>query len=61
MLETKGGKIVLLLLMVAVTIYTTINYINGRAEFLLLCFCVMLLLTTGTRIIQSLIDDFRNS
>ena len=40
MLETKGGKIITLILMIAVIIYTTINYLNGKAEFLLLCFSV---------------------
>ena len=60
MLETKGGKILTLVLMVAVLIYTVHNYLNGKAELLLLGFIVFLFLTTGTRIIQSLIDDFKN-
>ena len=60
MLETKGGKILTLVLMIAVLIYTAYNYINGKAELLLLCFIVFLCLTTGMRIVQSLIDDFKN-
>ena len=60
MLETKAGKILTLVLMVAVLIYTIFNYINGRAQLLLLCFIIFLCLTTGTRIVSSLIDDFKN-
>jgi len=59
MLETKGGKIITLILMIAVIIYTTINYLNGKAEFLLLCFSVFLFLSVGLRIIASLIEDFK--
>lgn len=60
MLETKAGKILTLVLMVAVLIYTIFNYINGRAQLLLLCFIIFLCLTTGMRIVSSLIDDFKN-
>ena len=60
MLETKAGKILTLVLMVAVLIYTIFNYINGRAQLLLLCFIIFLCLTTGMRILSSLIDDFKN-
>ena len=59
MLETKGGKIFTLVLMIAVIVYTAINYINGKAEFLLLCFAVFLFLSVGLRIIASLIEDFK--
>ena len=59
MLETKGGRILTLVLMAAVLIYTIYNYINGKAQLVLLFFIVFLFLTTGTRIIQSLIDDFK--
>ena len=59
MLETKGGKIAMLVLMIAVIIYTAVNYINGKAQLLLLCFAVFLFLTTGIRIIASLIEDFK--
>ena len=59
MLETKGGKIAMLIFMIAVLIYTVINYMNGKTELLLLCFALFLFLTTGLRIIASLIDDFR--
>ena len=58
-METKGGKIATLLFMIAVLVYTVINYINGKAQLLLLCFIVFLFLTTGLRIAASLIDDFR--
>ena len=60
MLETKGGKILTLVFMLAVLIYTIYNYIHGKAELLLLCFAIFLFLTTGLRILASLIDDFRN-
>ena len=59
MLETKGGRILTLVLMAAVLIYTIYNYINGKAQLILLFFIIFLFLTTGTRIIQSLIDDFK--
>ena len=59
MLETKGGKILTLVLMFAVLIYTIFNYINGKAEMLLLCLIIFLCLTTGLRILSSLIDDFK--
>ena len=58
-MDTKGGKIATLILMIAVLIYTTINYINGKAQLLLLCFAVFLFVTTGLRIIGSLIEDFK--
>ena len=59
MLETKGGKIVTLALMLAVLIYTIFNYISGKAQLILLCFILFICLTTGPRIVQSLIDDFK--
>ena len=59
MLETKGGKILTLVLMFAVLIYTNYNYINGKAQLILLFFILFLWLTTGLRIISSLIDDFK--
>ena len=59
MLETKGGKIITLVLMIAVIAYTVWNYMNGKAELLLLLFAVFLFMTTGLRIIASLIDDFK--
>ena len=59
MLETKGGKILTLVLMISVLIYTIFNYINGKAQLILLCFIIFLCLTTGLRIVSSLIDDFK--
>ena len=59
MLETKAGKIITLLLMIAVVIYTIYNYLIGKAQLLLLLFALFLLLTTGMRIVASLIDDFK--
>jgi hypothetical protein len=59
MLETKAGKIITLLLMIAVVIYTIYNYLIGKAQLLLLMFALFLLLTTGMRIVASLIDDFK--
>ena len=58
-METKGGKIMTLLFMIAVLIYTVINYLNGKAELLLLMFALFLFMTTGLRIFASLIDDFK--
>jgi len=58
-MDTIGGKIATLVLMIAVIIYTTFNYINGKAELLLLLFAVFLFMTTGIRILASLIEDFR--
>ena len=58
-METKGGKIATLLFMLAVLVYTVINYLNGRAELLLLIFALFLFMTTGLRILASLIDDFK--
>lgn len=58
-METKGGKIATLLFMIAVLVYTVINYLNGRAELLLLIFALFLFMTTGLRILASLIDDFK--
>ena len=59
MLENKAGKIITLLLMIAVVIYTIYNYLIGKAQLLLLMFALFLLLTTGMRIVASLIDDFK--
>ena len=58
-METKGGKIATLLFMIVVLVYTVINYLNGRAELLLLIFALFLFMTTGLRILASLIDDFK--
>ena len=58
-MDTKGGKIATLVLMIAVIAYTAYNYMNGKAELLLLLFAVFLFLTTGLRIVASLIEDFR--
>ena len=59
-MDTIGGKIATLVLMLAVLGYTAYNYINGKADFLLLCFMGFLLLLNGTRIFLSLIEDFKN-
>ena len=59
MLETKVGKIATLVMMLAVLIYTIYNYISGKAQLLLLCLMLFLCLTTGLRIVSSLIDDFK--
>ena len=58
-METTGGKIATLIFMIAVLAYTIVNYINGKAQFLLLCFALFLFLTTGLRIIASLIEDLK--
>ena len=60
MLETKGGKIFTLVLMLAVLVYTIFNYISGKTQLPVLFLIVFLCLTTGPRIVQSLIDDFQN-
>ena len=61
MLETKGGKIMTLVLMLSVLVYTIYNYISGKAQLVLLCCILFLCLTTGPRIVSSLIDDFKKS
>ena len=58
-METKGGRIAMLIFMIAVLVYTVVNYINGKAQLLLLCFAILLFATTGLRIIASLIEDFK--
>lgn len=59
MLETKGGRIALLIFMAAVLIYTAFNYANGKTNILILGVAVFIAITTGSRIIQSLIEDFK--
>ena len=58
-MDTKGGKIATLIFMIAVLGYTVVNYINGKTQLLILCFALFLFLTTGLRIIGSLIEDFK--
>ena len=60
MLESKGGKIVLLIFMVAVLIYTAINYAKGETNILLLGMAVFIGVTTGSRIITELMEDFKS-
>lgn len=60
MLETKGGRIALLIFMIAVLIYTVINYANGKTNIMLLGLAVFIAVTTGSKIVQSLIEDFKN-
>ncbi len=60
MLESKGGKIVLLIFMVAVLIYTAINYAKGETNILLLGMAVFIGVTTGSRIITELVEDFKS-
>ena len=59
MLESKGGRIVLLIFMIAVLIYTVHNYVQGSTSLLMLGFTAFIGVTTGFRILQSLIEDFR--
>ena len=59
MLESKGGRIALLFLMAAVLVYTMQNYAKGQTNALILGFALFIAVTTGSRIIVSLIDDFR--
>lgn len=61
MLETKGGRIALLIFMAAVLIYTVINYAKGETNIMLLGLAVFIAVTTGSKIVQSLIEDFKNS
>lgn len=60
MLETKGGKIALLIFMVVVLIYTVINYAKGETNILLLGMAVFIAVTTGSRIVAELVEDFKN-
>ena len=59
MLETKGGRIALLIFMAAVLIYTACNYAKGETNILILGLAVFIAITTGSRIMQSLIEDFK--
>ena len=59
MLETKGGRIALLIFMAAVLVYTIYNYMNGGTNVLILGFAVFIAITTGGRIVMSLIEDFK--
>ena len=59
-MDTIGSKIATLVLMIAVLGYTAYNYSNGKTDFPVLCIMAFLLLTTGTRIFLSLIEDFKN-
>ena len=59
MQESKGGRIVLLLFMAAVLIYTIWNFMQGGAGVPTLVITLFIAATTGTRIVKSLIDDFR--
>ena len=61
MTESKAGRIVLLIFMVAVLAYTVWNYTQGTTSILMLGLTVFIGATTGVRIVQSLIDDFRQS
>lgn len=60
MLESKGGRIALLIFMAAILVYTYNNYMNGRTNALLLGLALFIAATTGTRIVMSLIEDFKN-
>ena len=59
MLESKGGRIGLLIFMLAVLVYTAYNYATGGTNILMLGLAVFIGLTTGSRIVMSLIDDFK--
>jgi len=59
MLETKGGRIALLIFMIVVLIYTAYNYARGGTNILMLGMAVFIAVTTGSRIVQSLIEDFK--
>ena len=61
MTESKAGRIVLLIFMVVVLAYTVWNYTQGTTSILMLGLTVFIGATTGVRIVQSLIDDFRQS
>ena len=61
MLESKGGKIALLIFMVVVLIYTAMNYAKGETNILLLGFAVFIAVTTGSRIVSELVEDFKNN
>jgi len=44
-----------------VLIYTAINYAKGETNILLLGFAVFIAVTTGSRIITELMEDFQNN
>ena len=58
-MESKGGKIALLIFMAAILVYTVINYINGKTSIFLLCLAVLIALTSGRKVLESLIEDFK--
>lgn len=59
MLESKGGRIALLIFMAVILVYTMQNYAKGQTNALMLGFALFIAVTTGSRIILSLIEDFR--
>ena len=54
------SKLSVLLLMVAILVYTVINYANGKTNFMLVVFAVFIFITSGSRIVSELIKDIKN-
>ena len=54
------SKLAVLALMVAILIYTVMNYAAGKTNVMLVVFAVFIFITSGSRIISELIKDIKN-
>ena len=54
------SKIAVLVLMVAILVYTVMNYAAGKTNVMLVVFAVFIFITSGSRIITELIKDIKN-
>ena len=54
------SKLALLVMMVAILIYTVINYANGETSIFILGMAAFIFATSGSRIIAELIKDIKN-
>jgi len=54
------SKIAVLLLMVAILVYTVINFAAGKTNMMLVVIAVFIFITSGSRIITELINDIKN-
>ncbi len=58
-MESKAGRIILLVFMIAVLIYTIVNYAQGGTNVVTFGAAVIIGVMTIPRLVLSLIDDFR--
>ena len=54
------SKVSILLLMVAILVYTVINYAKGETSLFILAMAALIFATSGSRIISELIKDIKN-